>query len=169
MNKVIITMISIIVVIVAILTAVVIFNPNRDKDTPQVKMKIAEEEIFDDCTDEYEGMKYENTVKANTQQEKTSPNCSITIKTYYNKCGHTTSEYLNLPQDLVNLTKEEIQEKYQGYEIESFAGNEISLYQEKEGECGEHYIIKDKDGLVTIYHILEDRNSRRIRNNWNYN
>lgn len=162
MNKVIITMIAIIVVIGAIFTAVAIFNPNHGEEAPKVETEVAEEEILDDCTDEYEGMEYENTVKTNTEEEKTSPNCSLITKTYYEKCGHTKSEYANLPQNLVNLTKDEIQERYQEYEIESFASNEVILYQEKEGECGEHYMVKDKDGLVTVYQILEDGSQEEL-------
>lgn len=162
MNKVIVTMISIIVIIAAILTAVAIFNPNQGEDVLKIETEIAEEEILDDCTDEYEGMEYENTIKANTQEEKTSPNCSLITKIYYKKCGHTTSEYANLPQSLVNLTKEEIQEEYPEYEIESFASNELILHQEKEGECGEHYMVKDKDGMVTIFQILEDGSQKEI-------
>lgn len=162
MNKVIITMISIVVIIVAIFIGIAIFTQNHNQKVENIETEVAEEEILDDCTDEYEGMEYENTVKANTQEEKTSPNCSITTKTYYKKCGHTKSEYANLPQELVNLTEGEMQEKYQGYKIESFASNEVILYQEKEGECGEHYMVKDKEGMVTIYQILEDGSQKEI-------
>lgn len=156
MNKVIVTMLSIVVVIAAILTAIAIFNPNINEDIKKVETEVAEEEILDDCTDEYQEIEYENTVKANAEEEKTSPNCALIIKTYYPKCGHTKNEYSNLSQELVNLTKEEIQEKKQEYEIESFDSNKVILYQEKEGECGEHYLVKDKEGMVTIYQILED-------------
>lgn len=162
MNKVIITMISMIAIIGAIFTAIAIFNPKQGENLTKVETKIAEEEILDDCTDEYEEMEYENMVKANTQEEKTSPNCSLTTKTYYKKCGHTKSEYTNLSQDLVNLTEGEIQEKYKEYKIESFASNEVILYQEKEGECGEHYMVKDKEGMVTIYQILEDGSQKEL-------
>lgn len=162
MNKLIITMIAIVVVIGAMFTAVAIFTPNRNDDVEKIQTEIAEEEILDDCTDEYEGSEYEDTVKANTQEEKTSPNCSLTTKTYYQNCGHTKSEYTNLPLSFVNLTKEEIQERYQEYEIEDFATNAIVLYQEKEGECGEHYIVKDKDGMVTVYQVLEDGSEKEI-------
>lgn len=155
-------MIAIIVVIGAIFTAVVIFQPNHEEEDQKVETEVAEEEILDDCTDEYEGMEYENTIKANTQEEKTSPNCSLITKTYYEKCGHTTSQYSNLPQDLVNLTEDEIQEKYQEYKIESFASNEVILYQEKEGECGEHYMVKDTEGFVTVYQILEDGSEKEL-------
>lgn len=150
-----VTLLAIIVVIGAIFVAVEIVIPKQDSTIENEITEIAEEEILDECTDEYEGILYENTVKANTQEEKTSPNCSLTKKTYFSTCGHTKSEYSNLSQDLVNLSKEEIQEKYSDYEIQSFASNEIVLYQEIAGECGEHYMIKDKDGQVTVYQILE--------------
>ncbi len=162
MNKVIISMIGMIVIIAAILTGIAIFIPDRNQDAEKIETEIAEEEILDDCTDEYEGMEYENTVKANTQEEKTSPNCSITTKTHYKKCGHTKNEYANLPQDLVNLTENEIQEKYPNCKIENFASNEVVLYQEKEGECGEHYMVKDKEGIVTIYQVLEDGSQKEL-------
>lgn len=162
MNKLIITMIVIIVVIGAMFTATAIFTPKRNTDVESIQTEIAEEEILDDCTDEYEEMEYEETVRANTQEEKTSPNCSLTTKTYYKKCGHTKSEYTQLPQDFVNLTQDEIQEKYQEYKIEEFTTNAIVLYQEKEGDCGEHYMVKDKDGMVKVYQILEDGSEQEL-------
>lgn len=163
MNKLIITMIAIIVVIVSSIIAVILFFPNRKEETPRLETMVSEnEEILDDCTEEYEGMEHETTIKANTQEEKTSPNCSVTTKTYYKRCGHTTSIYDNLPQEFVNLTKEEIQNNYQDYDIESFNSNKIELYQEKDGECGEHYMVKDKDGEVAIYKILEDGSQEEL-------
>ncbi len=155
-------MIAIVVVIGAMFTAVMIFTPKQNENVENIGIEIAEEEILDDCTDEYEGAEYEDTIKANTQEEKTSPNCSLTTKTYYRKCGHTKSEYSNLPSDFVNLTKDEIQEKYQEYEIEDFATNAIILYQQKEGDCGEHYMVKDKDGMVTVYQVLEDGSEEEL-------
>ena len=76
MNKVIVTMLAIIVVLGASITAVLIFQP-RQKEQVEIKSveEISQEEILDDCTDEYEGIQ-EDTLKANSEQEKTSPNCS---------------------------------------------------------------------------------------------
>ncbi len=162
MNKAIIALMAIIVMIGAILTGVIIFSPNHEEKKPNLVTEIAEEEILDECTDEYEEMEYENTVKANTQEEKTSPNCSLITKAHFLKCGHTKSQYDNLPQDLVNLTKEEIQKKYPEYQVESFASNEVILYQEKEGECGEHYMVKDKEGQLAVYQILENGEQKEI-------
>ena len=70
MNKLIVTMLAIVVVIGAILTAVMVFTPKHSQDVEKIQTEIAEEEILDDCTDEYEEMEYENTVKANTRRRK---------------------------------------------------------------------------------------------------
>lgn len=162
MNKLIVAMIAILVVIGAMFTAVMMVGPNHDENIENRVTEIAEEEILDECTEEYEEMENESTVKANTQEEKTSPNCSLIIKNYFSECGHTKSEYNNLPQVLVNLTKDEIQEKYPQYMIERFATNEVVLYQENEGQCGEHYIVKDKEGQVAIYQVLEDGTQKEL-------
>lgn len=156
MNKVIITMISIIVVIVAIITAVVIFKPESNDVTNIIVAEVAQEEILDDCTDEYEELENEKMVQANSNEEKISPYCSFTIKIYYEQCGHIKNEYLELPEELVNCTKGQIEDKYKDYTVEKFASNEIVLYQEKNEECGEHYIVKDANGKVTIYVKTKD-------------
>lgn len=161
MNKAIIVMISIIVIISAIITAFGIVGSNRNQEVEQSQIAEQDEEILDDCTDEYEILQQE-TMVTNSEQEKTSPNCSLTIKTYFDNCKHTTTQYSNLPASLVNLTKDEIQDKYLDYKIEAFSSNEIVLYQEKEGECGEHFLVKDNDGIVSVYKILEDGTLEKI-------
>ncbi len=156
MNKTIIAMISIIVIIGAIITAVVIYKP-KENESSQYATKVADENIVDECTEEYQEMQNE-ILETNAQEEKISPNASITLKIYYQKCGHETSQYLQVPDKLVNKTKEDLQEEYKGWDIEKFSDTEIILRKKEEGECKEHYIVKDNDGKVTIYQILEDGN-----------
>lgn len=155
MNKIILIMICIIVVIGAIFTAVIIFNDNQ-KNQENVETKIASENILDECTDEYEVIKQTETIETDSDEIKTSPNCSVILKKHYTKCGHTVTEYINLPNDVVNATKDVIQDVYQGWNIDSFKSNEIILSRNIDSECGEHYIIKDDNGKVTIYRILEN-------------
>ena len=51
-------------------------------------------------------------------KKRISPNAFITFKTLYKKCGHTACEYREVPNELVNLTKEELQDKYSEWKIE---------------------------------------------------
>lgn len=155
MNKVIIVMLAIIVVFVGVFSAIALFGKSDEVEVKKVETEVAEE-ILDDCTDEYELIKQENTLKTNASEEKTSPNCALIIKIYYKNCGHTSEEYNNLPEKAVNLNREQIEELYKEYKVQSFTSNEVVLYQEKEGECGEHFILKDDEGILMIYKVLED-------------
>lgn len=156
MNKVIVTMLCIIVIIGAMFTAFVLFKTDDDDSPKKVETKVAEENILDECTEEYEQIEKKDMLEANSEEEKVSPNCSLTTKTYYKGCEHITSKYRNIPEELVNKTEEQVKEKYPDYEIDKFSSNAIELYKELEGECGEHYIVRDKEGQVIVYQIEKD-------------
>lgn len=153
MNKTIMTIIAIIVIIGAIIIGVQIYKQNKEQE--DIITKVSDEKIEDDCTDEYQEIQ-EEMLQANSTEEKISPNCFITMKKTYNKCGHTTSEYIAIPKELVNKTKEDLEEKYAGWTIDKFSDTQIVISKKEEGECGEHYIVKDKEGKVVIYKLLED-------------
>ena len=156
MNKIITVLICVIVVLGAMIIAVVISRPNDNQEQSNVETQVAEENILDECTDEYEEMQQNELVETNAEEVKISPNCSFTVRTYYKECGHITSQYNNIPEDLVNKTEAELKEMYPEYMVETFKSNEVVVYVEKEGECGEHYLVKDWDGKVVIYERLSD-------------
>lgn len=116
------------------------------------------EAVTDECTEEWkeidEQAKLE--VQSNVSEEKISPNCLITFKKFYNTCRHTLNEYISVPESLVNKTQSELQEKYANWKIEKFSSTEIILYMEYEGECGEHYILRENDGKIAIYKVNEN-------------
>ena len=155
MNKTIITMLSIIVIMVAIFTAIAIYKANNKEEIDNLETKIAEEKILDDCTDEYEEIQ-EEMIQASTNKEKISPNCFITFKINYKKCGHEINKYEKIEENLVNKTKEELQKVYSDWEIEDFSDSNIVLSKNEEGYCDEHYLVQDKEGKIEIYKILED-------------
>lgn len=155
MNKTIITILSIIIVSVSIFTAVLIYKPKNNNISKKIITKVADENILDDCTDEYEEI-HNEMLEANSDEEKISPNCFITLKVTYKKCGHQTNEYIKVPEELVNKTKEELQEQYSDWDIEEFSDTQIVLAKEEVGECGEHFLVQDRDGNVVVYKILED-------------
>ena len=84
---------------------------------------------------------------------KASPNCLFEFKTYYKGCKHTTAKRENIPEELVNKTEIEMQDKYKDYKIENFTANNIVFYQEKEGICNEHYVLKENNGYIAIYKV----------------
>ena len=162
MNKTIITMLSIIVIMIAVFTAIVIYKTNNKEEIDNIEFKIAEENILDDCTDEYEEIQ-EEMLQASTNQEKISPNCFITFKTKYKKCGHETNKYEKIDDNLVNKTEEELQKVYSDWKIEDFSDSNIVLSKDEEGYCDEHYLVQDKEGKVVIYKILEDGTKQKFQ------
>ena len=162
MNKIITGLVCAIVILGAIITAVAISRPNESEEQLQIETNVADENILDECTDEYEELQENEMLETDAQEEKISPNCSFTVRTYYKGCGHITSEYNNIPEELVNKTEQELKEMYPEYMVETFKSNEIVVYIEKEGECGEHYLVKDLDGKVVIYERLSDGTERLL-------
>ena len=162
MNKAIVVMLSIIVVIGAILTGIVISKPISEQKEHEMETKIAETEILDECTDEYEEMSLQEVLETDANQEKISPNCALIFKTHYLKCNHTTQKYSNISSELVNKTESDVKEMYNEWNVEKFANNNIVLYKEIDGNCGEHYVVKDKDGQVAIYEVLENGEKKEI-------
>ena len=45
---------------------------------------------------------------------KVKPNMEFAIKEYYDECGHFNFEYAELPKELVNMTRQEIEDHYNG-------------------------------------------------------
>lgn len=159
MNKTIIILLSVIIIIIASITGGIIYNLRENKISEEIITKVAEEDIVDECTDEYEQMQ-DKILETNAKEEKISPNCFIIMKTFYKNCGHETSQHLEIPEELVNKNREELKEKYFGWDIEKFSDTEIILSKYEDGKCGEHFIVRDNNGKVTIYEILADESEK---------
>lgn len=158
MKKTYILVIIFSVIILGITAGTYIYTSNSQNESSngniQNVINSVSERIEDDCTKEYEELNEgSNILETNSNEEKISPNCLITLKRHYDECGHTTKEYIDISDDLVNKTKNEIEEKYPKWEIEMFSSGEIILYKECSGECDEHYILKENEGKVIIYKI----------------
>lgn len=99
-----------------------------------------------------------DTISTSSAEEKVSPNAEFALKKYYNECGHFKFEYAKLPEELVNLTKEEVEDFYDDWEVEEFSSNKIVLVKEISSLCDEHFIIKLGEKYVQIFHLESDGN-----------
>jgi len=118
-------------------------NSTKDEQKVETKLVSTEQNIQN-------GIELISTSYA---EVKASPNCLFEFKTYYKGCKHTTTKRENIPEELVNKTEIEMQDRYKDYKIEEFTANNIVLYQEKEGICEEHYLLKENNGYIAIYKI----------------
>lgn len=91
-------------------------------------------------------------------EEKISPNAHITRTIFYKKCGHEISETELAQEKYINMTIEEFKDEIykENYNLESFSNLEVSIYKENDGICPEHYVIGEEDGIVIIYKIDEE-------------
>ena len=153
MKKWIIILSVIILFILGIISGILIINSVFKEEKNIEISEQNNEEVYDECTDEYESMLNNNEMReeSSSESEKISQNCSITFRRYYTNCSHLIEEYSNVPTELVNKTEEELKEKYSGWTIEEFSRNKIVLYREFDSECGEHYILKEKEGKVSVF------------------
>ena len=153
-----IIIISVVLAICAGMATYFIVRQNKKSETiPETNTYISEK-IEDECTEEYkeEQMANQNTTEVSSTEEKVAANAILILKKYYTKCDHTINEYVELPKELVNLTKEQVQEKYSDWKVIGFEKGKITLYKEFDDVCGEHFKLKIEDGKVVVYTVNND-------------
>ena len=152
MKKQYIIAICIIAFFTSLIITMNIVKENKLQNTKK-EVKISEK-IEDECTEEYtKETKIEEVVAT---KEKVSANSQLIIKKYFKQCDHTINEYVEMPQELVNLTKEEVQNKYNDWKVIGFEPNKVTLYKEFDDMCGEHFKLKIEEGKIVIYQINKE-------------
>jgi len=97
-------------------------------------------------------------VSTSVSEVKTSPNATIIYEIYYKQCGHTMINQIEIPKELVNLNKVEVEEKYKDYQIKEFTSGNVVLSKQDDGICEEHYVLREDGGYIVIYNI--DKNGK---------
>ena len=146
-------------VIVLIITISIIVIINSKKTKKQLVLESNEKSITNSEMEKI-GLK-ENIIKEVAEQkEKITPNTYLKFEQYYKDCGHTVIDREKVKEELVNKNIEEIENIYKDWEIKELNNKEIILYKEFKGECNEHYLLRDANGVITIYRI--DNNGDEI-------
>jgi len=146
--------IGIVLTFLIIITSYILFNKREEKEIENDENTYISEVIEDECTQEYEEAQKVTTVSST--KEKLSSNAILILKKYYKKCEHTINEYVELPQELVNMTKEEVQAQYTDWEVIGFEKGKLTLYKEFDDVCHEHFKLRIEDGKVVIYVVNDD-------------
>ena len=167
MKKIIISTFIIIAIFGGIVVSLYMMKISGNKESKVEKNQNFEvsDKITDECVEEYNNLeiaKEEVEETTSKEEEKISPNAIIIFEKYYKECEHTTSRYEEVSSNLVNATKSQIEETYKGWNIKEFSKDKIVLYQEKEGQCGEHYMLRSVDGKINIYKLDEIGNEELL-------
>ena len=130
-------------------------NKNNKNNTNNNKNNIDEN---NDIDNDENNDNDENSIiiKTSSGEEKTTPNTLIIFESYYSKCGHSKIRSEKIANEYVNKTKEEMKKIYGDWEIKSFSSDRIELYKNENSLCGNHYIVKEENGYVTVYNINKD-------------
>ena len=97
-----------------------------------------------------------NILETSFEEEKITVDTKLILRKYYLDCNHIISKDVELPRELINLTKREIREEYPEWEIENFSNKELVLYKKVYGICGEHFIIESGEDFIEVYSLNED-------------
>ena len=142
-------------IILVISSVCFVMNINKKNNVKPESKVYTSEVIKDECTDEYE-VEQQNVSTVYSTEEKVATNAILILKKYYSKCEHTINEYVELPQEIVNMTKEQVQAHYPDWEVIGFESGKVTLYREFDDVCGEHFKLKIEDGKVVVYIVNVD-------------
>ncbi len=142
-------------IILVISSVCFVMNINKKNNVEPESKVYTSEVIKDECTDEYE-VEQQNVSTVYSTEEKVATNAILILKKYYSKCEHTINEYVELPQEIVNMTKEQVQAHYPDWEVIGFETGKVTLYREFDDVCGEHFKLKIEDGKVVVYIVNSD-------------
>lgn len=137
-----------------------VYMYNIEENAEQIENNIEEEEASNSI-----GMNNVNKIQIETSasEEKISVNTKVIEEVYYKECDHLLKNTRMDIKSLVNMTREKLSKKYPDWEIKEFSKEKVILYTEEQNYCGEHFLLKDVDGLVTIYNMdNEDNIKERI-------
>lgn len=131
-----------------------VMRKNDIKDNTNVNIGI--NNVINKNEFEVNNIQNKNILETSFEENKVSINTKLILRKYYLDCNHIISKEVELPKELINLSKEEIIVEYPDWEIENFSDKELILYKKVYGICGEHFIIESGDDFIEVYSLDED-------------
>lgn len=111
---------------------------------------------------------YNIIAPTSSNEEKVSFNANFALKKYYDECGHYEFNYSELPSELINLTKSEVENLFPDWKVEEFSSNSVVLAKEESSICNDHYVLKINDEEIDVFHLESNRRRDNVyiyRNN----
>lgn len=92
-----------------------------------------------------------NIIETSATNTNISPNAILITKIYYKSCDHLIRKSEDIPEELINKSREDVEKAYPEWKIEEFSPTQITLYKTESGNCGEHYWVQEHNGVIGIY------------------
>ena len=145
---------AVLIIFSIIISGYILFNVETQEEKLNENKTYVSELVEDECTEEYQEIK--RIVATTSTEEKLSTNAILILKKYFQKCEHTINEYVELPQELINMTEKEVQAEYPDWEIIGFEKGKLTLYKEFDDVCGEHFKLRIEEGKVVVFIVNND-------------
>lgn len=134
---------------------------SRVEDSMQdiVLQKVQSGSFWDEEDKEFadkSGNKEDIVITVSLNEEKISPYAKMIIKKTFSRCEHSNVNIIDVPKEIINYTKSELEEKYTGWKIEKFSSDEVILYREIDAKCDDHFVLKEKEGNIAVYNELTE-------------
>ncbi len=97
-----------------------------------------------------------NVLPTSSSEICISPNATLTKICTYKKCGHTVTVSESVSNSLVNIAEDDFKKLYSEWNLVKFTPSLIEVSKSFDGNCDEHFLVKDTNGYIAIYHIKND-------------
>lgn len=88
--------------------------------------------------------------------EVTTKDTLLVFEKYYISCSDKITEERNAEGYEIGLSSQDIRLKFPEWDIYEFSSEKVVLTKEIRDYCPNHFILKDRDGIVVIYMPPED-------------
>lgn len=150
MRKMYVTIVIVLSLIICMLVAIIIgLSVSRNKISDGYKY-----------ANQVENNELNETISATNVEEQVKPTANIFMKQYYKSCGHTITEKYGVPEEIVNMNKEEVKKYYYDWNLEKFSDKELVITRDNPGLCEEHFVIRDVEGSVIVYNYDNEKNEK---------
>lgn len=88
-------------------------------------------------------------VAASTKVEE---GCELIQHMTYTRCGHELDRRIQLPQELIGKTREDVEAAYDGWQVTEFLPKRITMARRFDLFCADHLVLMpDSSGTLCIY------------------
>lgn len=96
---------------------------------------------------------FSETAETSIEEEKIGINTKLVIKEKYTDCNHETNYEEKVSKNMINLTKEEFENKFPEYKLKEFSKEEIIVEEKIEGICNNHFKLSLGDEFIEIFKL----------------
>lgn len=94
------------------------------------------------------------------EENRISPNTFVEKRIHFKECGHLISNVSLASDDIVNMTKEELNEYLyldsSNLRLISFSNVKVVLWGERSHLCKDHFVIGEENGKIAIFKINDE-------------